>query len=97
MSGMRGRAIRQGQMVTDAGASARTTPGSNLLRPAYTYQGGTPQPAGVGGAGGDHAEFFDLSNVASWRLIFFLAAVGYIIGFHTSLGRVRVGIGPAGG
>lgn len=98
MSAPRGRAIRQGAMMVDPGASARTAPdsaGAALLRPAYTFKQGVQMP-GAGGAGGGHAEFFDLSSVASWRLIFTLAAVAYIVGFHATLGRVRVGVGPGG-
>lgn len=88
MAGM--RRVRTGGMMTDAGASGRTDSGSNLLRPAYSYQGViTP---GEGGAGAGHAVFLDLSNVASWRLIFVGAALAYIVGFHVSLGRLKLNV-----
>lgn len=96
MSTIRGRAIKQGRMVTDAGAAPREQQdaGSNLLRPQFSFRSGVSMP-GAGGAS-SHASFFDLSSVASWRMIFTLAALAYIVGFHASLGRVGVRIGPGG-
>lgn len=97
MSGFRGRAIRQGTVVTQpAGAAPRTTGdgGTALLRPAFSFKSGVAMPGAGGAAAGGHGAFFDLSSVASWRLIFVGLAVAYIIGFHASLGRIGVRVGP---
>lgn len=94
MSTTRGRAIQVGGVETTDGANGRTTglPNNLLTRPAYRITGGQIQP--IPSTLGIGHPLLDLSNVGAWRLIAVAAAVAYVIGFHVSLGRLNVGIGP---
>lgn len=94
MSTTRGRAIKVGGVETDAaGFAARTGGGNNnLTRPAYRITSGQIQP--VPGTLGLGHPLLDLSQVGSWRLIAVAAALAYIVGFHITLGRARLGLGP---
>lgn len=86
-----GAVVKQGGVATQpAGGEGRTTQ-SQITRPAFTIGPGPGRPIG-GAAGGG---LFDLSTVGAWRLIAFGIAVAYVIGFHVSAGRIRLGIGPA--
>ena len=65
---------------------------NNLTRPAYRVAEGqfqpTPQTIGPG------HPLLDLSTVSGWRLVWVAAAVAYVVGFHVTLGRYRIGLGP---
>ncbi|HYR17891.1 MAG TPA: hypothetical protein VEQ15_00270 [Myxococcales bacterium] len=92
MPTIRGRAVQIGGMETDAGANARTDDNNLLTRPAYRYVGGAPSP--IPATLGIGHPLLDLSTVGAWRLIAVAVAVAYIVGFHVTLGRARLGIGP---
>lgn len=100
MSSIRGRSIKTGGMVVDVGGASGRTDASQQTRPAFKMTAGIFQPkarTAVGGANGgsDHAALFlDPSSVGFWRLVIVAGAVAYIVGFHVSLGRTRLGIGP---
>jgi hypothetical protein len=74
-------------MVQDAGAAPRTAP-DQLLRPAFRISGQIFQPTqpGQGGAQG----WLDPKSIHFWRLVLGAAALGYVCGFHITLGRLRV-------
>jgi hypothetical protein len=91
MSSIRGRAIAVGGVQTDPGATARTG-GDGLTRPAYRITSSQIQP--LPGYLGIGHPLLDLSTVGAWRLIAVALAFAYVIGFHVSIGRARVGIGP---
>lgn len=93
MSSIRGRAIKVGGVETDAAGFASRVDRNNLTRPAYRITAGQVQP--VPGILGPGHPLLDLSQVSSWRLIAVAVAVAYIVGFHVTIGRARVGIGPA--
>src|SRR5258708_7672391 len=97
MSGTRGRgintAVKVGGMATDDGASARTGGAGIQVRPAFQSAAGALQP--LPPVDGQVSTLFDLSSVISWRLLIIAGAALYIWGFHVTLGRVRVGVGPA--
>lgn len=91
-SGMRGRL---GGMATQDGAAPRASD-LGIVRPAFAYNAGIKQPTGVGGAGFSLGHpLFDLSSVGAWRLIAVGLALAYVVGFHVTLGRTRLGLGPA--
>lgn len=92
MATIRGRAIKVGGVATDVGGASGRADSNNLTRPAYRVTAGQFQPIpsrlGIG------HELFDLSQVGSWRLIAVAVAVAYVVGFHITAGRARLGIGP---
>jgi len=90
MSSIRGRAISVGGMATTEGASAGRPAAT---RPGYRITAGQMQP--IPGSLGLGHPLLDLSSVGAWRLIAVGLALAYVIGFHVTLGRARVGIGPA--
>jgi hypothetical protein len=92
----RGRAIKVGGMAIDLGASGRTEspPHNNLTRPAYMTAQGFQSPAPPAAVGGGGHPLLDLSTVAGWRLVFVGVALAYVVGFHVTLGRTRLGLGP---
>lgn len=92
MSTIRGRAIKVGGVETDAAGFAARTDQNRLTRPAYRITAGQIQP--VPGVLGIGHPLLDLSTVGSWRLIAVAVAIAYVIGFHVTLGRARIGIGP---
>jgi hypothetical protein len=96
MSTIRGRAIMVGGMggtgTPLGGAEARTDPNTLLTRPAYRITSGVFQPT-PGRLDIGHP-LLDLSSVGAWRLIAVAVAVAYVVGFHVTIGRARVGIGP---
>lgn len=91
-SGMRGRL---GGVATQAGAAPRASD-LGVVRPAFTYSAGIKQPVGGAGTGFSLGHpLFDLSSVGAWRLIAVGVALAYVVGFHVTLGRTRIGLGPA--
>lgn len=90
MSTIRGRAVKVGGVATQPqGAEGRTT-AAQITRPAFTIGPGPGQPMGGASGGG----LLDLSTVGAWRLIAVGVAFAYVIGFHVSAGKIRLGIGP---
>lgn len=98
MSTIRGRAVKVGGQVVDQGAGARTDP-TQLTRPAFRWSAGRSIPTGQGGGslGGGTTSLFDPSQITFWRFFWVGVAVVYVLGFHVTIGRTRLGIGPAGG
>jgi hypothetical protein len=99
MPTIRGRAIKVGGMATDGqGATARVDPVSQQTRPAFRSAAQIFQPTGgAGGRGfGAVGPLLDPSTVAFWRLLAVALALAYIIGFHVTLGRVKIGISGRG-
>lgn len=94
MSSMRGRVVKQGGVAWQPAGAAPRTSDLGIVRPAFVVQGGRTRPT-YGGFGGAAASLFDLSSVASWRLIAVGIAVAYVVGFHVTIGRTRLGLGPA--
>lgn len=100
MSSIRGRSIKTGGMVVDVGGATARTDASQQTRPAFKMTAGIFMPrnrtSAVGGGSADsgHGHLIDPSSVSFWRLVIFGGAVAYIVGFHLSLGRTRLGIGP---
>ncbi len=102
MSSMRqrgaGNVIKQGGVATQDGAAGRTN-AVGVPRAAFAVSSTTGQRGPVGGPGGPWLgmghPIFDLSEVSAWRLIAVGVAVAYIVGFHVTLGRTRLGLGPA--
>jgi hypothetical protein len=92
VSTVRGRAIKVGGVETDAAGFAARTDKNNLTRPAYRITAGQIQP--IPATLGPGHPLLDLSEVGSWRLIAVALAVAYVVGFHITLGRARLGIGP---
>lgn len=91
MSSIRGRAIKVGGVAAQDGAEGRSD--NNLLtRPAYRITSGQFQP--IPSMLGPGHPLFDLSTPGAWRLVAVAVAVAYVIGFHVTAGRVRLGIGP---
>jgi len=64
------------------------------VRPAFRMQASYLRPAAVGGPKQGHP-LLDLSTVSGWRLVMVGLAVAYVVGFHVSIGRSRLGLGPA--
>lgn len=96
MSTIRGRAIKVGGVAWQDGAAPRTND-FGIVRPAFAINAGIRQPIGGGASGGlslGHS-LFDLSSVSAWRLIAVGIALAYVVGFHVTLGRTRLGLGPA--
>ena len=93
MSSFRGRTGHQGNVAVQAGAEARTTP-NGIVRPAFRMNASYLRPAQAGGPKAGHP-LLDLSSVAGWRLVAVAAAIAYVIGFHVTIGRTRLGLGPA--
>lgn len=103
MSSMRravGMVGRPGGVATQDGAAARTN-GLGIVRPAFAVSAKTGQRGAIGGPGGPWLTslghpLFTLGNgdVSAWRLIAVGLAFAYVVGFHVSLGRTRLGIGP---
>jgi hypothetical protein len=96
MSTIRGRAVKVGGMVADAGATARTD-ASQVVRPAFRFSAGWRQPVappstGLGGASGH--PLFDVNSVTFWRHVIAALAFAYIVGFHVSLNGFKLGVGP---
>ena len=92
MSTTRGRAIQVGGVDVTPGANSRVD-ANNLTRPAYRITSGVVQP--IGGRLGPGHPLLDLSTVGGIRLLVVALAVAYVSGFHVTLGRARIGIGPA--
>lgn len=95
MATTRGRVVRIGGMAADAGATTRTQPDTSvsgqsaILRPAYrisatTIVPTTPQSNLLG--------YLDPNSLAFWRLAIGIGAVGYILGWHVKLGKLRIKI-----
>lgn len=93
MSSIRGRAIKVGGVETQTVGAASRVDRNNLTRPAYRITAGQVQP--IPGYLGPGHPLLDLTQVGAWRLIIVGLAVAYIVGFHLTLGRARIGIGPA--
>lgn len=97
MSSMRGRAIKAGGVAVQDGAAGRTT-GLGIVRPAFAVSSTTGQRGAIGGPGGPWLgvghPIFDLGDVSAWRIIAVALAAAYVVGFHVTLGRTRLGIGP---
>jgi hypothetical protein len=97
VSSIRGRVVKTGGVVTDAGASPRTD-AQQVTRPAFRFpQGSFRVPASAGGTGGGKAgvhPYLDTSSVTFWRLVIVGLAAAYIVGFHVSLNGIKLGIGP---
>lgn len=91
MSTIRGRAVAVGGVGGPEDAASRVDR-NNLTRPAYRTSGGQFQP--IPTFLGPGHPLLDLSSVGAWRLIVVVGALAYIIGFHVTLGKVRLGIGP---
>lgn len=84
-------------MVVDSGGASGRTDSSQMTRPAFKVSAGIFQPrqkTAVGGAGGLGHPLLDPSTVGFWRLVIAGAAFAYIVGFHITLGRTRLGLGP---
>jgi hypothetical protein len=91
VSTIRGRAIQVGGVGGEADAESRVD--RNMLqRPAYRITAGQFQP--IPATLGPGHPLLDLSTVGAWRLIAVGAALAYVIGFHVTLGRMNIGIGP---
>lgn len=99
MSGMRrgGLAVKQGGVAVQDGAGSRTN-NLGMVRPAFAVSSNTGQRGAIGGPGGPWLglghPIFDLADVSAWRLIAVGLALAYVVGFHVTLGRTRLGIGP---
>lgn len=93
MSTIRGRAIKVGGIATEpAGFSTRTGGADDsVTRQAYQSAAGQIQPLSNLTLG---HPLLDLSQVGTWRLLAVAAAAAYVIGFHVSLGRFKLGLGP---
>jgi hypothetical protein len=90
---MRGR--QGGVALQPAGAAPRAND-LGIVRPAFTFSNGLRPAAGGASTGFSLGHpLFDLSSVSSWRLIAVGLALAYVVGFHVTLGRTRVGLGPA--
>lgn len=99
MSSSRGRTLKFGGMATEAaGFNGRTEASPPILRPAYRSPGGGTQlqaggaAVGVGGPGGH--PLLDFSGVTGWRLLFTVAALGYLGFWFVSVsgGGLRGGV-----
>jgi hypothetical protein len=97
MSTMRGRVIKQGGIAVQDGGAGRTN-GIGVVRPAFAVSSSTGQRGAVGGPGGPWIGFdhplFDPGSVSAWRLVAVALAVAYVVGFHVSIGKTRLGLGP---
>lgn len=94
MSTIRGRAIKVGGVAYQVGGADGRQDSNQVVRPAFKITAGIKEPTGVPGIGGAHAALFDLSGVTAWRLIAVGLALAYVVGFHVSAGKLRLGIGP---
>ena len=95
MSTIRGRAIKVGGVAFQDGAAPRTND-LGVVRPAFAIHAGIRQPIGGGSSGFSLGHpLLDLSSVSAWRLIAVGLAFAYVVGFHVTLGRTRLGLGPA--
>jgi hypothetical protein len=93
LSTIRGRAIKVGGVATQEGAMGRQD-ANQVVRPAFKISAGIKQPTGVGGFGLAGSGLFDLSGVSAWRLIAVGLALAYVVGFHVTAGKLKLGIGP---
>jgi hypothetical protein len=100
MATTRGRAIHVGGV----GGPAEVQPGrvdpNNLVRPAYAISNegrlrASGGPAGVALGLGAHSFLTDPSQIGFWRFLIGGLALAYVVGFHVTLGRTRLGLGPA--
>ena len=92
-STIRGRAVKVGGVAVQSGAAGRADV-SQVTRPAFTIQAGIRKPTGGAGSVAGGQSLFDSSSVAFWRLVAVGLAVAYVIGFHVTLGGMRLGVGP---
>ena len=95
MSSTRGRVVKQGGIAFQPQGAAPRTTDMGITRPAFTISAGIRQPVGGPGYLTLGHPLLDLSGVSAWRLIAVGVAIAYVVGFHVTLGRTRLGIGPA--
>jgi hypothetical protein len=92
---IRGRAVKVGGVAFQQGAAPRTNE-LGVVRPAFAINAGIRQPLGGAGAGFSLGHpLLDLGSVSGWRMVAVGLAFLYVVGFHVTLGRTRLGLGPA--
>lgn len=87
----RGRAMLQGGVGGPADAQSRVD-ANQLTRPAYRFTAQIMEP--TGNRLGPGHPLFDPNSIGFWRLLFAALALAYVVGFHVTLGSVKLGLGP---